>query len=252
MASRADHSRKPALKETEASGANPDALIRRNSPGRRPLNGTIDAQEMSEKTKSNIIAVATREFAVNGYQGASINEIAAKTQTSKRMLYYFFGGKRKLYAAVLEAAYKKARSEHLKRDRDMFEHMEPMEALREYAHDAFRKHMRDPDFVRLVINENLNEVSVLKTSKAILNDSSGNLQTLESIICRGQEAGVMRHGIRPIDVYLTITGMTFYTISNRFSVRAIFGLDACNKEEAAKRQALIGELVCRYVSVHTD
>lgn len=249
MLPRVKRSRKPAFKGTKALSSNPDASIRRNSPGRRPLNGKVDAQRMSEETKSNIIAVATREFAANGYQGASINEIAAKTQTSKRMLYYYFGGKRKLYTAVLEAAYKKARSEHLKRNPDLFERMEPMEALREYAYDAFRKHLRDRDFVRLVINENMNEVSVLKSSKAILNDSTGNLQMLESIIRRGQEASVMRHDIRAIDVYLTITGLTFYTISNRFSVRAIFGVDACVKEEADKRQSLIGELVCRYVSV---
>ena len=42
--------------------------------------------------RKNILAVAMAEFAQNGLSGARIDEIAAKTNTSKRMIYYYFGG----------------------------------------------------------------------------------------------------------------------------------------------------------------
>jgi len=52
---------------------------------------------------SEILSVATLEFAGKGLAGARIDEIAAATRTSKRMIYYYFGSKEGLYVAVLEA-----------------------------------------------------------------------------------------------------------------------------------------------------
>ncbi len=62
------------------------------------------------RTMRDIMMVATREFAEKGLSGARIDEIAALTQTSKRMIYYYYGSKEGLYLAVLEDAYSRARS----------------------------------------------------------------------------------------------------------------------------------------------
>ena len=79
-----------------------------------PVAGGVDAGLPAEvrerirdadRTRADILAVATREFADRGYAGARINEIADKTSTTKRMIYYYFGGKEQLYIAVLERAY---------------------------------------------------------------------------------------------------------------------------------------------------
>ena len=58
-----------------------------------------------EGVRRNIIEEATREFAQKGYGGARVDAIAARTRTSKRMIYYYFGSKEGLYLAVLEEAY---------------------------------------------------------------------------------------------------------------------------------------------------
>ena len=63
-----------------------------------------------EGTRRNIIEVATAEFANKGFSGGRVDDIAARTKTSKRMIYYYFGGKEGLYIAVLEAAYRSIRS----------------------------------------------------------------------------------------------------------------------------------------------
>ena len=62
-----------------------------------------------ERTMAEILAVATSEFAAKGLAGARIDEIAAATRTSKRMIYYYFGSKEGLYVAVLESAYSRMR-----------------------------------------------------------------------------------------------------------------------------------------------
>ncbi len=63
-----------------------------------------------EGVKADIIAVALEEFARNGLSGARMDEIAAKTRTSKRMIYYYFGDKEGLYRKALEEAYREVRA----------------------------------------------------------------------------------------------------------------------------------------------
>jgi len=83
-----------------------------------------------ERTKAEIIEVATREFAGQGFAGARVDEIAAKTRTTKRMIYYYFGGKEGLFLAVLERAYRHIRSLEQQLDVD---HLDPVDAVRQLA-----------------------------------------------------------------------------------------------------------------------
>src|SRR5687768_9121850 len=109
--------------------------------GARPREGGTGSAHSSEavapgagrdavRTRSEILDVATREFADNGYAGARVDEIAAKTRTTKRMIYYYFGSKERLFVAVLEREY--ARIRGLERDLDV-EHLDPAEAVRQLA-----------------------------------------------------------------------------------------------------------------------
>ena len=55
-----------------------------------------------ERTRQDILNVATEEFASAGFSGARVDTIAERTRTSKRMIYYYFGSKEGLYLAALE------------------------------------------------------------------------------------------------------------------------------------------------------
>src|SRR5262245_13451632 len=72
----------------------------------------------AERTRAELIEVATAVFAQQGYSGARVDEIAERTSTTKRMIYYYFGGKEQLYLAVLENAYRGIREaeQHLQVD----------------------------------------------------------------------------------------------------------------------------------------
>ena len=80
-----------------------------------------------EGTRKNIIEIASEEFARNGLSGARIDEIAARTRSSKRMIYYYFGDKEGLYLSALENAYRLVRDGESKLD---VEGLGPLEALR--------------------------------------------------------------------------------------------------------------------------
>ncbi|RYY85332.1 MAG: TetR family transcriptional regulator, partial [Comamonadaceae bacterium] len=56
--------------------------------GARPAAREPTRTNDPERTKANIMEVAEAEFGEKGLAGARIDEIAAATQTSKRMIYY--------------------------------------------------------------------------------------------------------------------------------------------------------------------
>ena len=109
-------------------------------------------QRDAERTRAEILDVAIKEFADRGYAGARVDEIADKTSTTKRMIYYYFGGKEQLYVAVLERSYKRIR--RLEQQLDV-EHLDPVQAVRELAGLTFDHHEAHPEFIRLVSIENI-------------------------------------------------------------------------------------------------
>ncbi|BBI54709.1 hypothetical protein HORIV_71300 [Vreelandella olivaria] len=96
--------------------------------------------------------MATREFSEKGLSGARIDEIAEKTRASKRMIYYYFNDKETLYLHTLEAAYQKVRLQEAELDLD---HLAPLEALSRLVRFTFCHHAKNPDFIRLVMIENI-------------------------------------------------------------------------------------------------
>ena len=60
----------------------------------------------AERTRAELLDVATAAFAESGFSGTRVDDIAERTRTTKRMIYYYFGGKEQLYLAVLEEAYR--------------------------------------------------------------------------------------------------------------------------------------------------
>src|SRR5215510_12858047 len=130
----------------------------------RPGNGRRRRVNDPEGTKRNIVEVATREFARKGYAGARVDAIANRTRTSKRMIYYYFGSKERLYLAVLEAAYSAIRRQEATLD---LEHQTPEQALATLVASTFDYYEAHPEFVRLVMNENIMGGAHMKRSKTI-------------------------------------------------------------------------------------
>ena len=104
------------------------------------------------RTMAEILTVATHEFADKGLTGARIDEIAAATRTSKRMIYYYFGSKDGLYLAVLEEAYRRMRS--IESDLHL-DDLPPAEALKRLVEFTYDHHRDNEDFIRLVRNERI-------------------------------------------------------------------------------------------------
>lgn len=192
----------------------------------------------------NIMEVATQEFSSKGLTGARIDEIAALTRTSKRMIYYYFGSKEGLYIAVLEEAYRRIRqieSElHL-------EDLPPVEALRTLVGFTYDYQLANPDFIRLVMNENIHNGEFLAQSRTIQELNVPAINAVRAVYERGCAEGVFRPDIDPVDLHMSISALCFFNVSNRHTFALIFKRDLDAPEAIAARRASIVEMISRYV-----
>lgn len=197
-----------------------------------------------EGTRRNIIEVATREFAQKGYAGARVDEIAARTRTSKRMIYYYFGSKERLYLAVLEAAYSDIRRTEATLDLDR---LPPERALARLAAFTFDYYTDHPEFVRLVMNENIMNGAHMARSKAIGRLNVTVIDALRRLINRGQKEGAFRRDIDPLELHMSISALGIFNVANRATFSTIFKLDMSSPRALAKRRAEVVDIVLRHV-----
>jgi AcrR family transcriptional regulator len=193
--------------------------------------------------QSNILAVAMTEFAENGLSGARMDEIAAKTRTSKRMIYYYFGDKEGLYVRVLEEAYRKVREGEQELDLD---HLPPVEALTRLVEFTFDHHSRNPDFIRIVMIENIHHGAYLEQSELIRSLNAGAIEKLEAICRRGREAGLFREDIEPLELHWQISALSFFNVSNRATFSRIFGDRLYRPESQETLRRHVVELILRF------
>lgn len=197
-----------------------------------------------EGVRRNILEIATKEFVRHGYSGARVDAIAALTRTSKRMLYYYFKSKEGLYVAVLEQAYRDIRSVEATLD---LAHLAPDDALRRLVEFTFDYQNAHPDFIRLVMIENIHHARHIKRSRAIQALNTTVINAIAKLYARGRAAGKFRPGIGAIDLHMTISALCFFNVANRATFSTIFKRDMTSTRALAKRRAEVADTVLRYV-----
>ncbi|MGJ7566114.1 TetR/AcrR family transcriptional regulator [Variovorax sp. GB1R11] len=224
---------------TEATDTDPTAPVA-DTPRKAPARVVNP-----EANRQNIIEVATAEFSEHGLAGARVDEIASKTDCSKRLIYYYFGDKEGLYLAVLEHVYRRVRSVE---SGLRFDTLEPVEALRRMVEFRFDHHFQNRDFVRLVMIENIHNARFLKQSQTIHDLSAAAVERVARIYLRGVEAGVFGGGLQPVDIHWQISAMSFYNVSNRATFSTLFGSELDTPESIARLRHNTVECILRFVA----
>lgn len=198
-----------------------------------------------DRTKEDILVVATAEFAEFGLAGARVDAIAEKTKTSKRMIYYYFGGKEELYLAVLERAYRRTRS---REDDLQLADMPPADALMELIHSTFDHDEQNPDFIRIVSSENINNAMHMKRSTELSELNISVIRVIEDILCRGYRDGVFCRRVEPLDLHLMISALCFFRVSNRHTFGALFNCDLSQPETYARHRSMVADTILAYLT----
>jgi AcrR family transcriptional regulator len=198
----------------------------------------------AEETRNNILEVATSEFADKGLAGARIDEIAEKTNSSKRMIYYYFGGKDELYRAVLERSYASIRAQE---EDAGFEDLPADEALRAIIGHTFDYHAQHPEFVRLVMNENIHHGEHIAHVDGLKERNRSVIAALKAIVDKGVAQGLFRDGVDAVDLHMSISALCFYNVSNRHTFKHNFEVDFDSPKVRARRRDQIAQIILAWL-----
>ncbi|KUP92637.1 TetR family transcriptional regulator [Tritonibacter horizontis] len=194
-----------------------------------------------EAVKADILRAARAEIAEHGLSGARVQVIAERIKTSKRMIFYYFGDKEGLYRAVLEAEYASVRKAESELDLDG---LEPMAALRKLVEFTFDHHRANPEFIRLVMIENIHNARHLRELQNLATTNSVAIKQLERICEAGKAAGVFRADVSPLVLHWQISAMSFFNVANQMTFATNFG-DALFSEagQAQLREETVGSIL---------
>jgi len=197
-----------------------------------------------EKTRESILQAAITEFVQYGLSGARVDAIAERTQTSKRMIYYYFASKELLYLAVLEKLYG-----DIRRTENTLHLAElgPVEAIFRLVEFTFDHHDFNVDFVRIVSIENIHHGEHITQSEVIPTLNNSVLQAIADILRRGEADGIFRSGLDPLDIHMLISSFCFYRVSNRHTFGTIFQIDLSDDAVRQRHKHVICESVLRYM-----
>jgi TetR/AcrR family transcriptional regulator len=198
----------------------------------------------AEQTRARIIEIATLEFAEKGYDGARVDEIVLRCGVSKNLIYHYFGGKEDLFIAVMELTYRRMRE----RQNDWsFADLSPKEGIEKLVLYTFEHFLEEPTVIPLLNTENLHKARHIVHSKSIPSLYNPLIEAIGGLVRRGQEAGDFRGGVDPIDLYITLSGLSYFYISNHYTLSHLFGEDLMAPKRVAQRKQHVVDVVLGYL-----
>ncbi len=204
----------------------------------------VRRQRDPERTRLEILEVATQEFADRGFAGARVDEIAARTRTTKRMIYYYFGSKEVLYIAALEKAYEAIRITEQSVDID---NLDPVAAVRKLAELTFDRHEANPNFSRLVSHENTQRAHFINADGGFPGLDRPVIKMLQKSLEQGRLEGVFRRDIDVFDVHMLISSFCFFRINNQYTFAANFNRNLVEASRREMYRQMIGDVVIQYL-----
>jgi len=211
---------------------------------RKPTPPAEPRARDADRSQKDILDAALAEFAGSGLGGARMDRIAERAGINKRLIYYYFENKESLFLAVLEATYENIRSEERRLN---LSQVEPIEAIRRLISFTWNYYLAHPEFLTLLNSENLHRARHLKQSKKILAMHSPLVQTLADVLERGHRSNIFRAGIDPVQLYISIAGLSYFYLGNSYTLSTIFGRELLGTKAKVERLSHMTDLVLGYL-----
>ena len=120
--------------------------------------------------------------------------------------------------------------------------------MRTLVAHTFDHFVETPDLIRLMSIENIHYAAHLKRSTRVKPLYGGLLDTLESILKRGQAGGVFRPRVDAIDLYLSISGLAYFFLSNQHTLSWLLDRDFVSPRRMATRRRHVVDMVLSYLT----
>lgn len=199
----------------------------------------------AKRTQAQLLRAATEAFAEDGFSGTTVDDIAARSETTKRMVYYYFGSKDGLYMAVLEEAYRVIRLA----EQDLAEAgLTPTETLRRIAEVTYDHHLEHKDFIRLVSVENIHNGKFVQQIASLKELNQPAIGVLEKTLEAGRASGEFTANIDPLDLHMLISSFCVFQVSNRYTFGYLFDVDFDDAERIAHLRTVVGDVVVAWAT----
>jgi len=201
---------------------------------------TVPQRRDPVATRKKLLTAARLEFARHGFAGARVDEIAERAGVNKQLVYHYFGDKDALYLAVLEWVYEDIREQERRLN---LEGLPPEKAIRRLIEASFDHLAANPDFIVLLNDENRGGARHVRGSTRLEAMHSPLVKSVSHILHEGVRAGMFRKGIDPIQLYISIAGLSYFYLSNTPTLSAIFGKDLSSRAARRARRRHVADLV---------
>ena len=198
----------------------------------------------ADRSQNTILAAARDEFAEYGLGGARMDRIAERAGLNKRLIYCYFEDKEKLFEAVLEQAYLHIRE--AERALKLLD-LKPADAIRRLVEFTWNYYLDHPEFLTLLNSANLHKARHLQGSERVREMNSPLIAMLGEILERGRKEGSFRGGIDPVQLYVSIAALSYFYLSNSFTLSSIFGRDLLATKARSERLSHMCDVILGYV-----
>lgn len=198
----------------------------------------------AQATRKSILDAGIAEFCEHGLSGASTARIVERAGCNIRMLYHYFQSKELLYKAALQEVYNDLRSQEAGLNILDRPPVEAIEALTAFTYDYMAA---TPTFIKMVLAENLLQGEFIRAIESIPRSSRPLIETIQTLLDRGEAAGVIQPGINAMQLYISIVALSFIHISSRYTLSVTFGVDLSSEAIVTERRQHVVDLIGTYV-----
>jgi hypothetical protein len=96
------------------------------------------------------------------------------------------------------------------------------------------------------MSENIHFAAHLDHVDGIQERNESVIASLSGILKRGAREGTLRADIDPVDLHMNISALCFYTVSNRYTFRKVFGRDMGAPGLAKARREQVIEVILKW------
>ena len=197
----------------------------------------------AERSRQTILQAAELEFSEKGFFGARVDEIAARANINKRMLYAYYQDKQGLYQQVLASVY--ARMEELE-ERLVARQLQGKELIQEIISAYFDFLHNNRSFVNILMWENLNQGQCLQQVQRSYIERS-TIKYFEKALEDGKRTGVFRQSIDSWQTVLSLITICFANFSNQYTLSVLFDTNLGDEALVAERKKHTTEIMLSYL-----
>lgn len=197
------------------------------------------------ETKRKILNAAKKEFMYHGFDGARVDEIAARAQVNKQLIYYYFESKDNLFVEILKRSYKKLRKAEQALDLDA---MTAYEAILKFVEHDWNFYVKNPELIFLLASENLLKGRHIKEHKDEfwkINESWYGL--MRRLLEKGEVDKTIRNDLDAVQLCISIAGLIIFSIMNKSTLSYSLMTDLDSEESKNKRLNSIKQTIACWI-----